>query len=1204
MAGLSELAETELREAVLGLGTWHDVESVGSDGFKRKESHFLIKDKEEAQSCLRDAQIALSNESFHTRSAVHFKLGQWHVVQDNLVPLLCAYREDRQLTEPAIDICSTLTQRFDRDSPQFDERVRFLQDHKQALVKKDLFILLQDFIVESLDDDIGEDVEDQKAEEILQSRQVMFDKLFNLFRNILCIPDPHAGDPGFTPKRGNLQVDCLKLMCQEGFMDMLSLLLENQDVLDDEKKAWTMLDILYHMTAILDPELLVSSTARSKKHVLKESLGKSLLAEKLSMSTSSRHSRFGTMMIKQDSITGIQQMSSSLSGIASNAKGNRVMSREFKDRAGSDRKLNMFHNPFFIDLEEGQVREHSALNIHLKTTGQRQDLPAETLEALKKFFEEFTTSFASGFISKLVRTVGNGREPGKEYNRPRLMNFVAWCLEFHRHLFYTRCKDAKQVKQPKPIIDVRAVQGELDLDMLQFVTARLREYGKESQIHSSHLTIVLRCLCQQLKTIAEVIKCEDADTRNVSLVLTQNIVREGVMDHLAWIMKNYKSSSHDPRILSYSVEIFHMLHRLMAQVRKENGEEDAAFAVQKPGRSGKLGKTTVDQEIRKLADARVIDNLFHLLEKYRLHTPVLRSMLVKLIYDIIKAQPTNIVVFFELTYFLRIHRIVNDPHVKDRRTGKPYEEMVELLRYILRQFFKCAEKNGCSFVELLFRKMQESSRDALLESHTAEWAAILDNYENAEYKEGVLDKLDEGETVESLRTRQQVMRKGDLPWTEKENDHLRTKFWVYCDHPLAADLIAAELPPENNRTGRQVKKQLQELGLFDERARRAKEGDARTGEDSRAHTKEQSQSQKDSELFDAVFGNEKLELEKELEEFLDEAMRNGKEPAGKAPAPGEEAGFNLDKELEKVMEQGREAPAPTQLESSSVDPLFEQDPLETAPPKPDPFMAEETLKQDWDCSPPKDLPNGSQHFDDLAGFGISAVKEKASITTDENLTQDWDCSPQQDLPDGSQAYAELADFGIPQVKSAANSLSQDFDDSMEGFDTPAAAPSQKRTSATQHTDSGSLADPATVASPRKDDSMESSTEAPPRKKRIVATPQHGSCTAGEADLVRNVGFSGLQASPSNFSPGDKLSQPLEKCLEAVMESMDMDLALGSQDAASQLPSQGLSQGLEAELARVMDEVDASQLGKTLSQDEPLDLTAELERLLEEGSQLS
>jgi len=214
-----------------------------------------------------------------------------------------------------------------------------------------------------------------------------------------------------------------------------------------------------------------------------------------------------------------------------------------------------------------------------------------------------------------------------------------------------------------------------------------------------------------------------------------------------------------------------------------------------------------------LASALVIENLFHLLEKYKRLSPQLLSMLVKLIYQIIRVRRENIVIFFELSYFVRIQRIYADPLVRDRKSGKRYQEMVELLKFILRQFFKCAETNGCVFVELLFRKVPETSKDSLLESHTAEFAAILDNYENEEYAR-VLEKMRAGETLDALKTRQRALLEGTLPWAEEEDNILRTKFHIYAEHPLCAELLAAELPEESQRTGAKVRKRLIELGLL------------------------------------------------------------------------------------------------------------------------------------------------------------------------------------------------------------------------------------------------------------------------------------------------------------------------------------------------------------------------------------------------------
>merc|ERR1711920_1048982 len=100
----------------------------------------------------------------------------------------------------------------------------------------------------------------------------------------------------------------------------------------------------------------------------------------------------------------------------------------------------------------------------------------------------------------------------------------------------------------------------------------------------------------------------------------------------------------------------------MKKVAARHGDGKAEFQIERVvGTQLRRNTTTVEAEIENLADALVIENLFHLLEKYLHHSERLNSMLVHLIYSIIRASPANIVVFFELSYFIRIHRVWSDP---------------------------------------------------------------------------------------------------------------------------------------------------------------------------------------------------------------------------------------------------------------------------------------------------------------------------------------------------------------------------------------------------------------------------------------------------------------------------------------------------------------------------------------------------------------
>jgi len=260
------------------------------------------------------------------------------------------------------------------------------------------------------------------------------------------------------------------------------------------------------------------------------------------------------------------------------------------------------------------------------------------------------------------------------------------------------------------------------------------------------------------------------------------------------------------------------------------------------------------------------------------------------------------------------------------------------LRFILRQFFKCAEKNQCVFVELLFRKSFEKKNDAVMETRQSEFEAILDNYEDEGYAQ-FLDRMRGGESFDAMRARQRQLQDGSLPWTEDEDKVLRERYPVFVDHPLCMELLAAELPEESRRTPKGVKKRVLELGLVQSKQeRREAERLAEelfAGADEGSPAKKLKLSKGIDDEFDMdmpMFQDEDIDtLEMDLEKLLDaeETRRDGDtmpdtcfdkssgfEPAGAAEAavdpemetqPG--LGLDLEFELEAMMDESGSFPA-------------------------------------------------------------------------------------------------------------------------------------------------------------------------------------------------------------------------------------------------------------------------------------------------------
>eukprot|EP00930_Biecheleria_cincta_P027727 TRINITY_DN19415_c0_g3_i1.p1 TRINITY_DN19415_c0_g3~~TRINITY_DN19415_c0_g3_i1.p1 ORF type:complete len:1085 (-),score=189.66 TRINITY_DN19415_c0_g3_i1:88-3342(-) len=814
---MDELAQHELFEATAGLGNWHEV------GGKAQ----YLANREECLSCLRDLQIALQHDGLDTGCVCRLKLGDWKVLSNHMVPLFTSYREDVDISSSALKLMVMLTTWVSgiSGSEKF-QHLHHLQDYKEAFAKKDVFIILMGLLVETME-------EDDEAE-ARPNRQEVFKSVLTLLCNLVSVPDPSPGDAGFTPLRRNLQMTYIRHFHDEGVLDFFLLFAEGvaaEKGGNEEQQAWYLADIIYHICTHVDPVDLMQNRKEKNKRSLADLLERDHADSKLHAPQSSRHSRFGTAM-QRATADGRISISASVVETKSISKGSLLQRKEYRN-ADSDKKYNVFHDPFFVDLEEGAVRDHNQLNPHVK--GSLQDgknHPDAVIEGLRKFFEEFIQTSFSTLVSIMRGSCSpkaDGTMVGTQFNKAHLMNFVSWFLEFHRHHYGSEVAKAKKSKEQLPVVDIASIQGAIDLDMIQFTTARLREYGKQANIHASQLVVSLRCLSQQIKTIGVVTESSDSDTRDCGDILVQNIIKDDVMSNLSWIMKNFSTSSHDPRVLSYTVEVFHTMLRLMTKVSERRGR-DIEFQVDRVrGRGTVRAATNSEKEIAGLADARVVENLFHLLEKYRRHTAQLHSMLVKLIYQVIRAQPTNIVIFFELSYFMRIFRMMQDPQLSGSKNNKRYEELVSLLRFILRQFFKCAEVNGCVFAELLFRKVQDNPKEALLESHASEFAAILDNYEDESYKR-ILDRMGAGETLGAMRLKQRAILKGQLPWMEEEDKVLRERYPMYADHPLCAELLAAELPEESKRTALQVRRRLVELELVVARGA-GRSGEATAGEE-------------------------------------------------------------------------------------------------------------------------------------------------------------------------------------------------------------------------------------------------------------------------------------------------------------------------------------------------------------------------------------
>jgi hypothetical protein len=135
--------ENELHFSVEGLGQLHTLD----DGAKV----FVV--TPDTVHCLHDIQIALRDQNAGGEAdsrKVDLCLSRWSVVGKQLVPLFLHHREDNKIWTGVLKLLVILTRPLGKAFPDRDEHIKFLQDYKELMSTRDMFIVLMSIITEAI----------------------------------------------------------------------------------------------------------------------------------------------------------------------------------------------------------------------------------------------------------------------------------------------------------------------------------------------------------------------------------------------------------------------------------------------------------------------------------------------------------------------------------------------------------------------------------------------------------------------------------------------------------------------------------------------------------------------------------------------------------------------------------------------------------------------------------------------------------------------------------------------------------------------------------------------------------------------------------------------------------------------------------------------------------------------------------------------
>uniref|UniRef100_A0A670HWN7 Timeless circadian regulator n=1 Tax=Podarcis muralis TaxID=64176 RepID=A0A670HWN7_PODMU len=714
------------------------------------------------------------------------QLGAAQILQNDLIPIIVQYPQDKQLFDAVIRLMVNLTQPavlcFGKLPQEASFRHHFLQ----------IVSYLQAY---------KEDWEQRQEEDNL-----LIERILLLVRNVLHVPaDPdeekNIDDDANTHDR------VLWAIHISGMDDLLKFLASSQS-----EQQWSLhvLEIISLMFRDQNPEQLAATgQARSAKEQSAdaaelEHLRQKELAERKSrvLQRSSRHSRFGGCYV-------IQGLKSFGDRDVVMHKGLQNVKNYSHDLAKEVRRVPKRRQ---LARDGEGVSRRSALNVRLF-------LKEFCVEFLENCYNRLMMHLALKAYQELLTTVhemDHSQEEALRNSSHIIKNNIFYLMEY-RELFLTLFRKFDATKQPRSFLKDLVETTHLFVKMLErfckgrssLVVQSKKIKRKKKPARSAVQPRAPEELEKMWTRLAEQIdKCikgpeplpEDVvpfdaaseipleEQRAEAMVRIQDSLLAGqapeALSLLAEVWPEgdvFGSSSLGP---DEETELLRQIFfaTLPRQTAPETDEPEEAAEEEEVAEEELASVNVSEREfnfldyMKRFASASVVKAYVLLFKNYQQNSAHTNHCVVKMLHRIacdLKMEA----LLFQLSVFCLFNRLLSDP------AAGAYKELVTFAKYIVGKFFALAASNKKAYVELLFWK------------NTAVIREMTEGYALAE----------EDETSNSLKA---------VQWTEEDEEELRELFYKYkeVEGEDILNNILAHLTTRN-WTRKQVAKRLVRLGL-------------------------------------------------------------------------------------------------------------------------------------------------------------------------------------------------------------------------------------------------------------------------------------------------------------------------------------------------------------------------------------------------------
>ncbi|EKM57133.1 uncharacterized protein PHACADRAFT_142335 [Phanerochaete carnosa HHB-10118-sp] len=681
---------------------------------------------DECYGCLKDLKKFWRRDDTDDERTVARIFWATRVLPNDLIPILLETAgrgmfEDKRAIACA-DLMTAMTWPIDvaEELKELDEVLdkgtdytQLLQSHlyyKAALLKSGVMEALLGIVMPCLAKDMKE-----RTERDVQIIGV----ILYLIRNLAFIKDLPSNMylSADQAEFSSLQSKLVKMLSETNILDLLLTIASNGSE-DTMFNHWNVLilEIFYFLFRGIKPVSLAGDQGEASDNNLRRLLAvEDSMKRSFARNASSRHSRFGTTI----SVTLNPKLAAKQNAATSTANAEGEAPPLPEAQASTSGPAFVLHRQQALRKDAGSMlhagkRAKAQKVKKMDELAREENLNPESRTILQGLAKTFLESCFNPFLASLLKDIKAERPKITEKDHLRLLYITKWFLEF---LLCLRSTDKSRTWSFGLIAEVT------ERNWIVWVLRRMREAVNEKPKLWTELQAGVECLTQLVLLIDAMSSSGVEDAQHVSEVLQVQIVYNGeVLDIAFDSLKVYKEGTQSLTYLDSSVHLAYALLRLLERYAKKEGsglvrqkkrrakkkeagggvpdDEEEEFDAEEEEMTETM--FTFDAFEQRFANPDVTQTLLMYLARYKeFSSSEDMKRIVNLLHrQAIKAKAEGL--FFKVSTLELFKSILDEEKSLPRE--QPYKDLVVLIHYILRQFFKTVEEDSFLVVEAFYSK--------------------------------------------------------------------------------------------------------------------------------------------------------------------------------------------------------------------------------------------------------------------------------------------------------------------------------------------------------------------------------------------------------------------------------------------------------------------------------------------------------------------